>query len=239
MSPRIGYAFPSTCLCAIIVFLPMGGTAGDKSLLSWLCFYASAGETKPTKPPPPPPQQEEEEKEEEEEEEEEGQRLVVEKVTQLQRVLVVGWVVVQLCIPLRMPLISGGEFPVTAQGYRYSWTMMLHSKTNHIVGPMLNMTDVMPQQNPMMPQPRGEFALQLPLFYLAPMAYPSITVPVPGTVGRGSIVPQQRHQRYDGDEFIWLPRKNYMPMVRINQLIAQGGTATSPPAQWLVYLHCE
>ena len=34
-----------------------------------------------------------------------------------------------MCLPLRMPLISGNEYPRTGEGFRWSWTMMSHGWT--------------------------------------------------------------------------------------------------------------
>jgi hypothetical protein len=49
--------------------------------------------------------------------------------TPLSRRLLVGvWIALQVIMPLRMPFISRGEYAYTAEGYRFSWTMMLHSK---------------------------------------------------------------------------------------------------------------
>ena len=38
------------------------------------------------------------------------------------------WIAVQLLLPLRMPIVSNLEFKATGEAYRFSWTMMLHSK---------------------------------------------------------------------------------------------------------------
>ena len=38
------------------------------------------------------------------------------------------WIALQVILPLRMPIVSRGEYAYTAEGYRFSWTMMLHSK---------------------------------------------------------------------------------------------------------------
>mmetsp|Transcript_21123 Transcript_21123/g.58757 ORF Transcript_21123/g.58757 Transcript_21123/m.58757 type:complete len:650 (+) Transcript_21123:83-2032(+) len=43
--------------------------------------------------------------------------------------LPIVFLVVQWLIPLRMPIVSRGEFRHTFEGYRWSWTMMLHSKS--------------------------------------------------------------------------------------------------------------
>ena len=46
------------------------------------------------------------------------------------RMVSLAYLAVQVGLPLRMPLVSRGEFIRTAEGYRWSWTMMLHS-TSH------------------------------------------------------------------------------------------------------------
>eukprot|EP00586_Coscinodiscus_wailesii_P006688 CAMPEP_0172480766 /NCGR_PEP_ID=MMETSP1066-20121228/6185_1 /TAXON_ID=671091 /ORGANISM="Coscinodiscus wailesii, Strain CCMP2513" /LENGTH=435 /DNA_ID=CAMNT_0013242417 /DNA_START=807 /DNA_END=2114 /DNA_ORIENTATION=- len=50
-----------------------------------------------------------------------------------QRWFALLWLSIQLAVPLRMPIISRGSFPFTAIGYRFSWTMMLHSHGHDIV----------------------------------------------------------------------------------------------------------
>eukprot|EP01047_Picozoa_sp_COSAG01_P035702 COSAG01_NODE_2755_length_7137_cov_3.530548_2_plen_432_part_00 len=147
------------------------------------------------------------------------------KPTRVQRVSVVGWVFVQLCIPLRMPLISSGEFSRTAEGYRYSWTMMLHSKTMHMEGPTLNAAEVLPPPPPGRFNVRDfkkleEFPLQIPLFYLAPIVYDSSNIPTPGSVVSGAVVPQQGYHlpRMSAEGgmgqngFQSIPRSHYMPV---------------------------
>lgn len=42
------------------------------------------------------------------------------------------WISLQFLLPLRMLLISNGEYPYTSRGYRFSWTMMLHSKSDSL-----------------------------------------------------------------------------------------------------------
>ena len=50
-----------------------------------------------------------------------------------QRCFALFWFLFQMGMPLRMPIISKGTFPHTSQGYRFSWTMMLHSRFQMIV----------------------------------------------------------------------------------------------------------
>jgi len=47
--------------------------------------------------------------------------------------LAVMWLFLQYLIPLRMPIVSNMSFKHTMEGYRWSWTMMLHAKSNTIV----------------------------------------------------------------------------------------------------------
>merc|ERR1740129_1715486 len=44
----------------------------------------------------------------------------------------IAWIGLQIALPLRMPLVSYGEYARTGEGYRWSWTMMLHRSTNHL-----------------------------------------------------------------------------------------------------------
>ena len=52
--------------------------------------------------------------------------------------LVTLWLLVQWLLPIRMPIISKGRYPLTGEGYRFSWTMMLHSRTSY-AGPGINL----------------------------------------------------------------------------------------------------
>ena len=54
------------------------------------------------------------------------------KIPPLGVMLATLWIVFQCLFPLRMPIISGMEFPQTSEGYRFSWTMMLHSKHSEV-----------------------------------------------------------------------------------------------------------
>jgi hypothetical protein len=47
-----------------------------------------------------------------------------------QRIFALLWALFQVGIPARMPIISKGTFPFTARCYRFSWTMMLHSRSS-------------------------------------------------------------------------------------------------------------
>lgn len=50
----------------------------------------------------------------------------------------------QWMIPLRMPIVSNGEYKYTFEGYRWSWTMMLHSKSS-LHGPGVTFTAIRPK----------------------------------------------------------------------------------------------
>lgn len=53
------------------------------------------------------------------------------KTTRVTRACVIAWIVWQWLMPLRMPLVSNSEFKYTQEAYRFSWTMMLHSKQSY------------------------------------------------------------------------------------------------------------
>jgi len=65
------------------------------------------------------------------------------------------WIFVQMFAPLRMPVVSNMEYPYTNEGYRFSWTMMLHSKSSYIE-PGMHLFSVYPlcQSDPY-PNPRA------------------------------------------------------------------------------------
>ena len=52
------------------------------------------------------------------------------------RCLLLLYVLLQVLVPLRMPLFHGADFAVSARGYRFSWTMMLHGKDQGARGAM-------------------------------------------------------------------------------------------------------
>ena len=51
--------------------------------------------------------------------------------------LVTLWLLVQWLLPMRMPIVSNGRYPLTGEGYRFSWTMMLHDRASS-AGPGLD-----------------------------------------------------------------------------------------------------
>eukprot|EP00554_Chaetoceros_debilis_P006776 CAMPEP_0194073042 /NCGR_PEP_ID=MMETSP0149-20130528/603_1 /TAXON_ID=122233 /ORGANISM="Chaetoceros debilis, Strain MM31A-1" /LENGTH=711 /DNA_ID=CAMNT_0038752997 /DNA_START=103 /DNA_END=2238 /DNA_ORIENTATION=+ len=125
MSKLIGYSFPATCIAALPVFSPMRRTftlsgetqehvGFDHSLLKWIKLYTcQLFQCRGSKT-------------------ENGQ---VEKKSYLppkyMLLFVLAWTTWQFLFPLRM-FIASDNFPHTRLGYRYSWTMMLHTSNNII-----------------------------------------------------------------------------------------------------------
>ena len=115
MAQIIGYSFPATCIAALMIFLPFTYRAEDgriiscdKRLISWLGDFATTIWPKSKHAP-----------------------KTVSNISPItpcrwQKVVVLVWVGWQLYMPLRMFLLSGGNFAYNRLGYRYSWTMMLH-----------------------------------------------------------------------------------------------------------------
>ena len=117
MAQMIGYSFPGTCIAALILFLPLTTQeqdsnieSYDKSLLSWLYEYAMSVAGLPGKIAP-----------------DDSPATGTVSPSRWQKQLVLLWVAWQLYMPLRMLVLSGGDFAYNRLGYRYSWTMMLHS----------------------------------------------------------------------------------------------------------------
>jgi hypothetical protein len=112
MSNVIGYSFPSTCIAGLILFLPLtqvkdgpdSSGHGDAALGRWLKFYAQELSSKSSRHRP-------------------RSLLIV-------FFLFCAW---QFFMPLRMLVVSQGNYPYNRLGYRYSWTMMLHSLDYGIV----------------------------------------------------------------------------------------------------------
>mmetsp|Transcript_33165 Transcript_33165/g.71657 ORF Transcript_33165/g.71657 Transcript_33165/m.71657 type:complete len:696 (-) Transcript_33165:259-2346(-) len=48
--------------------------------------------------------------------------------------LITAWLLVQWLLPARMPIVSNGRYKHTGEGYRFSWTMMLHSSASFFDG---------------------------------------------------------------------------------------------------------
>jgi len=91
-----------------------------------------------------------------------------------QRVLFTAWFLTQLYLPLRMPLISNGEFVSTGEGYRWSWTMMLHS-TTYIMdfGPLqVGFYEMLPSCPGKGPIPRSLYAPHMELRGENPLSLP-------------------------------------------------------------------
>jgi hypothetical protein len=103
MSQRIGYSFPAVCLAGSLLFLPLAQHT-NKGDASLMEWIKRYAIGSPA----------------------------LARASPWQRRFTLLWVTIQLVLPLRMPLISGGAFPFTSQGYRFSWTMMLHNKNDRI-----------------------------------------------------------------------------------------------------------
>ncbi|KAH8047216.1 hypothetical protein JL722_13199 [Aureococcus anophagefferens] len=88
MSQRIGYAFPGACVCAVVLFAPVGGPGGDAPLHAWLAAAGfSAGEPRARRARPARPL----------------------------RCLLLLYVLLQVLVPLRMPLLHGADFAMSAR----------------------------------------------------------------------------------------------------------------------------
>jgi hypothetical protein len=81
------------------------------------------------------------------------------RASKWQRALTILWLLVQILLPLRMlwpAMIEGGsDFPYTGRNYRFSWTMMLHSRETTI-------------QHVGLGEARERKVLNLDLMYLVP-----------------------------------------------------------------------
>lgn len=55
------------------------------------------------------------------------------RASKWQRLFALAWTFWQLGMPARMPIISKGTFHFTARCYRFSWTMMLHSRGSFVL----------------------------------------------------------------------------------------------------------
>jgi len=103
MAKRIGFIFPAVMLCSELLLLPLDD-AGDASLIVWVGRGLSGAP---------------------------AARIGGSSTAGRVRRGIFGlYVLVQLGLPARMPLVSGLEFPRNALGYRFSWTMMLHATTH-------------------------------------------------------------------------------------------------------------
>jgi hypothetical protein len=127
MSQRIGYSFPLAMIFAGLLFQPMDVIEQDQaevgwdklSHFRWLLLHTN---TKRRSDSPPTGRQ--------------RRRHVY--------VWPLLYLLVKWLIPLRMPIVSHGEFKHTFEGYRWSWTMMLHSKSN-MASPGLSFMTLTPE----------------------------------------------------------------------------------------------
>ena len=143
MSQRIGYTFPACCLAGSLIFQPIGSdeTDGDKKSYAIskkdddFQFTGNGSihksNTHGSKAPPVAASPVSEEYDE--------ANLIIwiyryikgekeARVSKVQRYFALFWFAFQMAMPLRMPIISQGSFPFTSRCYRFSWTMMLHSR---------------------------------------------------------------------------------------------------------------
>ncbi|CAB9505438.1 expressed unknown protein [Seminavis robusta] len=134
MSQRIGYTFPCCCLAGSLIFQPIG--RNDQEREQEARAYAASKKT--------------------DDNNDNNDKAVVVAVpvqalvrdegnllewiyryivggkqaraSPRQRCFALVWAFLQLAIPFRMPIITGGSFPYTSRAYRFSWTMMLHGR---------------------------------------------------------------------------------------------------------------
>ena len=125
MSQRIGYSFPLAMIFSGLLFLPMGVIETDQASVGGDCLSHI-------------------------------QWLMMQtKGVSKKRTAALLFLLLQWLIPLRMPIVSNGEFRYTLEGYRWSWTMMLHSKKTMQSPGLCFMTlspkcgDLPPYPNPM------------------------------------------------------------------------------------------
>ncbi len=98
MSQRIGYAFPLAMIFSGLLFMPMGVIETDQASVGGDSLSHINWLKMQTKKP------------------------------SKKRAAALLFLLLQWLIPLRMPIVSNGEFRYTLEGYRWSWTMMLHGK---------------------------------------------------------------------------------------------------------------
>eukprot|EP00536_Pseudo-nitzschia_multiseries_P019570 jgi/Psemu1/232921/e_gw1.5610.1.1 len=118
MAQRIGYSFPLGMIFASLLFRKSYIVEKDQESLGgdtlshakWLALQMRLAR-------------------------ENSNRTDTQHITKKRHLLPLLFLVVQWLIPLRMPLVSLGEFKHTFEGYRWSWTMMLHGKASfHSLG---------------------------------------------------------------------------------------------------------
>lgn len=101
MAQRIGYAFPLTMLASGFLFMPVSGEKTDEKDKKKQSKSMRKSHT--------------------------GWMWFNWK----RHPLVSSWLLVQCILPMRMPIVSNGRYPLTGEGYRFSWTMMLHSRASN------------------------------------------------------------------------------------------------------------
>ncbi|KAL7537955.1 hypothetical protein ACHAXR_008175 [Thalassiosira sp. AJA248-18] len=105
MSQRIGYAFPFAMIMSALLFFPVDDDDEDAKTSHAKWFISQLRNCS-------------------------GSSSKNSSKKKQRHILTVLWLTTQWLLPLRMPIISRMNFKHTMEGYRWSWTMMLHSKTN-------------------------------------------------------------------------------------------------------------
>ena len=145
MSQRIGYTFPTCCLAGSLIFQPIGSSEGNTRVAS--VKEESYARSKKDDDSPATNNDSADTKTRHG-----SQHLVVSssgrsdeanligwivrfatgdekaRASKVQRYFALFWFAFQMAMPLRMPIITRGAFRFSGRCYRFSWTMMLHSK---------------------------------------------------------------------------------------------------------------
>ena len=145
MSQRIGYTFPTCCLAGSLIFQPIGtseGEARDDSVkeesyaLSKKDDDYQATNNDSTNPSTHNDNQHPDTSKKEGPDEANLIDWIIRftrgdekaRASKRQRYFALFWFAFQMAMPLRMPIITRGAFQFSGRCYRFSWTMMLHSK---------------------------------------------------------------------------------------------------------------
>lgn len=162
MSKRIGYSFPLAMILASLVFQPSpliaqeqnsfeGDTLSHFNWIRWqvtgsVNFIADIRMYFGNK------DDNQVEKEDNEKEKENTNKQSCRTIYYMPLL----YLLIQWLVPLRMPLVSNKEYKHTFEGYRWSWTMMLHSKSN-MLSPGLSYMTLRPECNGMQyPNPQAD-----------------------------------------------------------------------------------
>lgn len=135
MGKVIGYSFPGTCLAGLAVFLPLcvrkAGASHlrcyDKTLLEWVRTFWNDTVGEVEKGKSGDLAQDSNSDDYDADTDEQYGSSSIPRIPRLLQFCVLSWIFWQVLMPLRMLTVSRFSFPRTRLGYRYSWTMMLHS----------------------------------------------------------------------------------------------------------------